>query len=445
MKLFNKTAAAFLLLPLCGWCVELEVVLPPTAVHDADNNGFVSPLAWNGRQLFSGSVVPPAGKETGINLQTLVRQGQRDRQGVWRWQETVIDRNTLNDKWHNSPSLGLDRDGYLHVAYNMHNMPWQYMVSQRPGDIRGFLFRGQGISEAERRTVQYDVRYPFNGSGTASIPGNQVTYPVFFNAPDGRLYLTYRYAMRPKLGWFKRSLAGGLAVYSEASRSWQQLGGKVAISSSEADHPNGLETLATRPVIYEEGWTFSPIQLAFDAQGGMHMTWLWRQGTPGREFVQPSYAWSPNGGQSFHRSDGSRYKLPISRAASEKLVADQKQLFLGLSRITASPGGELAVLLHPIDGNRVIMERRAGRWQRPAPAPFAAQQLVYDRKGWLWAFASGLQVLRRDRVDDRWQHLVKGEGGMCHPQVLPTGQDFMIFMRGCDTPEVAIFRLQTGT
>ena len=158
MKLFNKTAAAFLLLPLCGWCVELEVVLPPTAVHDADNNGFVSPLAWNGRQLFSGSVVPPAGKETGINLQTLVRQGQRDRQGVWRWQETVIDRNTLNDKWHNSPSLGLDRDGYLHVAYNMHNMPWQYMVSQRPGDIRGFLFRGQGISEAERRTVQYDVR-----------------------------------------------------------------------------------------------------------------------------------------------------------------------------------------------------------------------------------------------------------------------------------------------
>lgn len=421
--------------------VSVDVVLPPVPVHDADDNGFVSPLAWDGKRLFSASVVPPPGKENGINLHTLVRQGEPLPNGKWRWDSFILDKGTLHDKWHNSPSVGLDRKGYLHVAYNMHNMPWQYSVSQRPGSIEGFLFRGQRISDAQRRIVQFDVRYPFDDFGSAAIPGNQVTYPVFFNAPDGRLYVTWRYAMRPKRGWLGRSLAGGLAVYDEGARQWRQLGGDVSITPKDADLPKGKDVAITRPIVYEEGWTLAPIQVAFDNQGGMHLTWLWRQGTPGKDFVQPSYAYSPDGGNTFYRSDGRRYKLPIGRAEAEKLITDQRRLHLGLARLTVAPDGNIAVMLHPLDANRMIVERRNKRWTKPVLLPYAPQQLHYDDRGRLWAFASGLHLFRRDGYDKPWQHLVKGGQGLCHPKALPVDDGYFVFMRDCKAPKISILKV----
>lgn len=423
-----------------AFAVEVETILPTMPVHEADQNGFADSLAWDGRNLFTGSVIPPDGEETGTNLQTLIRKGSVGANGQWRWHQSIIDRKTLDDKWHNVPSMGLDRAGHLHIGYNMHNMPWQYVVSQRPGSIDGFLFRGQAINDEQRDMVQHKVRYHFFDFGRAAIPGNQVTYPVFSNAPDGRLYLTYRYAMRPKLGWFKRSIAGGLAVYNEQSRQWQQLGGDVRITAEEADLHNGATSMITRPIVYEEGWTISPIQVAFDPKGGLHMTWLWRPEAPGREFVQPSYAFSPDGGRSFYRSNGQRYQLPIGREASEKLIVDHKRLFFPLSRTTVSPEGEPTVLLDPVHSRPIILSRKNKRWQSE-PAPNYEQELHYDKQGRLWGFSSGLKVTRRDTPDGKWQHLLKGNDGLCSPRVLPAENMFFVFMRGCKASTVSILKV----
>jgi len=62
----------------------------------------------------------------------------------------VIFDETDPDPYHNEASVGIDRDGYIHVVGNMHNSPygrphndnpyykhpWQYKVSNRPEDTR---------------------------------------------------------------------------------------------------------------------------------------------------------------------------------------------------------------------------------------------------------------------------------------------------------------------
>jgi hypothetical protein len=50
--------------------------------------------------------------------------------------------SNVKDLWHLAPSVGIDRDGYVHVAGDLHYNPWQYWVSERPGDVSAFTFRG---------------------------------------------------------------------------------------------------------------------------------------------------------------------------------------------------------------------------------------------------------------------------------------------------------------
>ena len=42
----------------------------------------------------------------------------------------------------------------------MHNMPWQYVVSRQPYNIREFEFRGQAVSDDELATVKFRNKTP---------------------------------------------------------------------------------------------------------------------------------------------------------------------------------------------------------------------------------------------------------------------------------------------
>ena len=92
--------------------------------------------------------------------------------------KNVIFEETDSDPWHNGASVAIDRNGYIHVAGNMHhsqyNHPktgnpyyeyaWQYVVSDKPEDISSFTF----IGDDESRT----------------IPGTWITYPSFARDPN---------------------------------------------------------------------------------------------------------------------------------------------------------------------------------------------------------------------------------------------------------------------
>ena len=115
-----------------------------------------------------------------MDLHTILRQGTQDESGEWQWQTTLIEDRTIYDSWHNAPSVAVDRNGFVHVVYNMHNFPWQYKRSENPHDIDSMLFRGQAVTMAEIERTKFENKTTFPTLGTAEIPGNQITYPAFF-------------------------------------------------------------------------------------------------------------------------------------------------------------------------------------------------------------------------------------------------------------------------
>lgn len=78
--------------------------------------------------------------------------------------------STSHDK--GTPSLGMDRNGYLHLAAGMHNGGWEYYVSKAPRDISGFETHGWDSS--------------------AKILGERISYPSFVTDRQGTLFATYR-------------------------------------------------------------------------------------------------------------------------------------------------------------------------------------------------------------------------------------------------------------
>ena len=69
---------------------------------------------------------------------------------------------------HNSISLIVDGEGYLHLAWDHHNNPLNYAVSEQPGSL------------SLKRTSMLDDRQ------------SSVTYPQFLRLPSGDLLLSYR-------------------------------------------------------------------------------------------------------------------------------------------------------------------------------------------------------------------------------------------------------------
>ena len=79
---------------------------------------------------------------------------------------------------HNIISLGVDRDGYLHVAFDHHGHPLHYARSIAPGSLSlGPLEPMVGRNEQD------------------------VTYPEFYPLPSGKMLFVYRSGFRAEATW----------------------------------------------------------------------------------------------------------------------------------------------------------------------------------------------------------------------------------------------------
>jgi hypothetical protein len=128
---------------------------------------------------------------------------------------------------HNYISITRDKEGYIHISGNMHNVPLNYFRSKQPDDINEF----------EKLTM--------TGQEETSA-----TYPVFFNDSEGNLFFQYR----------NGSSGNGVYYwnrYNEKNKQW----GRV--------FNNGIFDGEGEAGAY-------PCNLKIGPDGYFHIVWTWR-------------------------------------------------------------------------------------------------------------------------------------------------------------------------
>jgi len=439
----------FLIYSSVGYCAQVEDILAPIKVSKSNISTWATPIAYRDGQVFIVTVEQPDNVSTGINLKTVIRKGEKSSEG-WKWGSFVVDTETIDDQWHNVPSLAIDAKGYIHVAYNMHNMPWQYSVSTNPLDIKEFEFKGEIVKTLDKLALKQFKRTPFPGIGESAIPGNQITYPAFFYDKKDDLYITYRFAVRPRQSFKNRGLAAGIAKYDLEKRTWTALGGEFVIGSEDVLLKKGNSATVT-PFAVSFGWTAYLPRLAFDSGNRMHIAWMWRKGGPGSDHSHPSYAWSADGGKTFFSLIGNQYKLPITIETADKVnLFNPNTKFYGPTRLLLDPNDTPYLLLQPIGKTRVMtrFDKNKMTWSDPETMPSSALDFEFDAKGNLWAFANGLKIYKRSQLTNSWQLVFEDRDAKsknkakkwCQPKVLsvPEKSMFLVHSQSCDFERIKI-------
>lgn len=173
---------------------------------------------------------------------------------------------------HNVISIGIDGDGFLHVAFDHHGQKLNYCRSLRPGGLE--LGRKQ----------------PMTG-----LDEDDVTYPEFYRLPGGDLLFAYRSGASGR---------GNLVLnrYLTRVKQWARLCAEQPILIDGENRRNAY-------------W-----QLTVDAKGTIHVSWVWRETWLVETNHDLCYARSRDGGKTWEKSTGEPYALPITVANAEYIV-----------------------------------------------------------------------------------------------------------------------------
>lgn len=182
----------------------------------------------------------------------------------WTILKTKYKGNTKDA--HNDISISLDGNGYLHVSWDHHDTSLRYAKSKQP--------------------------FGLELGGEISMTGKQeskVTYPEFYNLPNGNLLFFYRSG---------QSGRGNLVInlYDLKTGEWRQI-------------QNNL--------IDGEGKRSAYWQACVDDEGVIHVSWVWRETWDVETNHDLCYARSKDGGYTWEKSTGEKYQLPIKLASAE--------------------------------------------------------------------------------------------------------------------------------
>jgi hypothetical protein len=230
-------------------------------------------------------------------------------------------------------SVAVDKEGYLHLAGGQHNGPnpeyyipgsWEkmglprdrnddnfpsqmYWVSEKPGDMTSFKFAGQKNNPRRIQSPDY------------------LNYINFVQDQNGELYVYGRISVAGWQSW-------GLYHYETAAKQWLPLGGEACtVTDAVKKNQSGWLTLLIRNIRGKipEGstapsmvWAWQPHfynycrstwGVKFDRTNRMHVQMPIRGlDAKGQVIDRDLYAWSDDGGKTFHRADGSGVKLPLT-------------------------------------------------------------------------------------------------------------------------------------
>ena len=182
----------------------------------------------------------------------------------WQLEKTLYQGNTADA--HNSISIMVDGEGYLHLVWDHHNNPLRYAKSVSPGSLT--------LTEKMSMTKRNE---------------QSVSYPEFYKLNNNRLLFFYRDG---------QSGQGNLVIneYDVTTKQWTQL------------HNN---------LISGEGKRNAYWQACVDNKGTVHLSWTWRENPDVASNHDIAYACSKDGGRTWQESGGEKYELPITEATAE--------------------------------------------------------------------------------------------------------------------------------
>lgn len=182
----------------------------------------------------------------------------------WKIKRTPYKGNVTDA--HNAISIAIDGKGYLHVAWDHHNTPLRYTRSIKPFGL------------------ELDKEMAMTGKEE-----DKVTYPEFYNLPDGDLLFFYRAGASGR---------GNMVInrYDTRRGGWKQL------------HANLIDGEGERSAYW---------QACVDREGTIHLSWVWRETWDVATNHDLCYARSCDGGITWEKSTGEKYELPITKTTAE--------------------------------------------------------------------------------------------------------------------------------
>lgn len=231
----------------------------------------------------------------------------RRRLGTAEWETRPTEHRGNVQDVHNVISLGVDGEGILHVSWDHHSQPLHYCRGLAPGSL------------------ELTAPLPMTGEDE-----DAVTYPQFYPLPGGDLLFQCRNVVAGSCDVFFRR-------WEVASHRWRVLPG---------------------PVVSGAGVRGPYWQTATDPHSAaIHLSWCWAE-LDGRPGYEPDhdlcYAWSPDGGRTWQRSDGRPIELPIMAGTAEVVVPVPEHRNLGnMTSMTLDSRGRPFIAQHwqPVQGS----------------------------------------------------------------------------------------------
>jgi hypothetical protein len=208
-------------------------------------------------------------------------------EAAWETKTTSLTGTTKDA--HNAINIGVDGDGFLHVAWDHHDSPLNYRRGKAPLSLE--LVEAPVTGENEKR----------------------ITYPEFHPLAGGDLLLLYRDGASGR---------GNLVVnrYDVKTHAWRQLHAKL---------------------IDGQGRRNAYWQACTGVDGAIHLSWVWRDSPDVATNHDLCYARSADGGATWTKSTGARYALPITADSAEYAARiPQRQELINQTSMTADGKGQ---------------------------------------------------------------------------------------------------------
>lgn len=301
----------------------------PYAIDSSNQAGWWSPLDTYGTGLeYAYMAYNAPGSTSGTHKVYIAR---RDGTGAWS-NIPVMNGSAVaeytDDVGHNQPSIARDGSGRFHVFASMHDNTWRYFRSDTAGGA------------------------PQNHSADMPDQTMLVSYPIVKTAPNGDLYLFVR-AAQDAAG--KRN--GVLLRWDNAASTWSQIG-MIASTLNRSVYPDDL---------------------AFDANGDLHIIFEWAQFAASALRHQLSYLkYSPATG-TFSKADGTVVSTPVSLTTADIVQPmSTGEAYVQSGNDPGGPGVQSAKLT--IDAaNRPVI---AYRYREAGSNTFAVKQATRSGSGW---------------------------------------------------------------
>ncbi|WP_181059480.1 BNR-4 repeat-containing protein [Pseudoclavibacter sp. AY1H1] len=265
--------------------------------------------------------------------------------GDWIYQPLP---ETLEWDSHNYISLGLDRDGALHVAGNMHDVALNYYRTDASGDVTTLTAVPTMVDPATE---------------------DSVTYPEFVNRKDGSLVFSHR----------NGGSGSGVTyfnLFDETTQSWSRLIDQPLFDGAgTTENPEGTWNS------YYQGPTLGP-------DGKFHLLWVWRDTPDAATNSMLSYA-SSDDLVTWQDSKGEPLTTPFTYGAGDVVdpIPDYAGLLNGNARIGFTADDEVLISYHKYDeaGNSQVFTATP---DRTSSDPAWKIDQVSDWEG-RWSFGGG--------------------------------------------------------